>query len=337
MVDAAVAVGPFAGDDGAVHTWLATGYDFDTPGGFELTAALDLMGSFGSCLDTCAVEVRVGHVDLGSSNEPPTVDQEASDVTGPEGATLATGGTFVDPDGDPLTIQAAGSGVLTDGGDGTWSWVFAPGDDGTGEVVVTASDDAGGEVSDRFTWVASNVAPTITGLEPDVTTTLPGHEVTWTVSATDPGPEDVFGWSFEGGAGAASGSPATYTTSYGACGTYRLDATVADDDGGSASALSEATVTVIGASVLEPAAGGLVVVGPRGRVLPLKVRVGCEGRNLSGLQPEVRFGGLPVGTMREQDGFYRMNLRVDRQGTIRIVPFGDGAALEIEVEVRSSP
>lgn len=219
---------------------------------------------------------------------------------------------------------------------GRWSWTLTPTDDGAGIVLVTASDRKGGEAIDRFAWTASNVAPTITALDPSTTTVLVNADVVWMASASDPGTADELTWSFDGGAGTAVGATTTFTTRYGACGTYGLQATVTDDDGGSTSATSGTTVTVIAAEVAEPVGADGEVVLQRGRVLPVKVRVGCGGENLAGLHPEVWFGGALVGWMREQEGMYRFNLRLDGPGTIRIAPFGaGGGTLDVVVRGRA--
>ncbi|HEX6843928.1 MAG TPA: Ig-like domain-containing protein [Actinomycetota bacterium] len=321
-VDGAAGIGTLDPGAGAERRWLATGYDFDTQGGFRLDAGLDLAGSFNACLDTCGVEIRFGHVE--PANDPPVVSLAAQDAAGSEGDTLATGGSFTDPDGDPLQLSASGDGTFVDHGDGTWSWTLASDDDGDGAVVVTADDGNGGETSDRFGWSATNVAPTIASLQPSATTVLTGTEVVWTASASDPGTADELTWSFDGGVGTAAGATTTYATRYDACGTYGLAAAVADDDGGDASATSGATVTVIGASLLEPILTDGITIGPRGRTIPLKLRVGCESANVPGLAPEVWFRGEMMGRMRLQEGFYRFNLAFDGPGTIRIAPFGPG-------------
>lgn len=332
-LDGAVSLGSFASTPGGVRRWLVTGYDFDAAGGFLLAAKLDLQGIFNSCLDTCAVEVRFGH--LGIANGAPAVSLEASDAQASEGGSLGTGGSFADPDDDPLSISASGVGTLVDHGDGTWSWTSDALDEGEGTVVVTADDGRGGTTEDRFSWSVTNVAPSIVSLEPSATTVLVNAEVTWTARATDPGRDDVLSWSFDGSAGSAVGATTTYTARYDECGTYALAVTVNDGDGGTTSAVSASSITVIGATLVEPAAAGGLVIGQRGRVLPLKLVIGCGPGNRPGLRPEIWVGGGLVGTMREQEGFYRFNLRVDGPGTIEIAPFGTGGGtIDVPVRVR---
>jgi hypothetical protein len=96
----------------------------------------------------------------------PTLATAASDANGDEGDTLQTSGAFADQDGNStLAItKLSGDGVVTDNGDGTWSWSLATSDNGFGAVVVQATDEAHPLVTDTFEWTASNVAPTANGL-----------------------------------------------------------------------------------------------------------------------------------------------------------------------------
>jgi hypothetical protein len=190
-------------------------------------------------------------------------------------------------------------------------------------------------VSDTFSWSSANEPPVITVLEPSVSTVLLGSVVTWSAAATDPGSADSLAWSFDGGVGWGTGWSTSWDTSYSTCGSYALHASVTDDDGGSASAVSTRSVTAIGAGLVEPASTGGVEIGRQARVVPLKVHVGCSEANTNGLHPEVWVGNVLMGTMREQDDFYRLNVRIDRPGMIRIAPFGlAGGAIEIPVRLR---
>jgi Bacterial Ig domain len=447
-VDDAVALSPFDPGPGASNSWLGTSYDFATPNGFTLSGTMNLSGTFGSCGDTCALEIKFGHftppnrppvvrahaadatgnegdtlttdgsfvdpdgdpltitggpdgtvtdhgdgswswqfapsrIDSGSvtvmasdgkggtasdtfawsaeppPNRPPTVADHAADVTGHEGDTLQMHGSFADPDGDPLSVSGSGAGSLTDHGDGSWSWLYVPTDDASGSVSVTASDGKGGAVTDTFTWAADNVSPAIVSLTPDATTVLAGADVTWTAVATDPGIGDTFTWWFDGGAGVPGGLTTTYTTSYTACGTYSLDAKVADDDGGSDEATSDTTVTVVRAAALSPVDPGGVTVVQKGEVVPVKVQVGCGVEAWSDLQPTIELGydggTYPAesvsasdapGLMRWNADRYQYNLRVPRRLggtelargdllTVRVEPFGSaGGFLDIVLQIR---
>jgi len=444
-VDGSVSIGPFDPGAGANATWLATGYDYDAPNGFTFAGTVNLGGTFGTCDDTCAVQVTFGH--FTSPNRPPVVGDHAADATGhrgdtlrthgsftdpdgdalsigwsgagtvtdhgdgtwswryvpsadgndtvtvrasdghggaasdtfawsvtnippevldhagnvsgSEGDTLTTDGSFIDADGDPLAITWSGAGTVTDHGDGTWNWKHVPPDDGGGSVTVTASDGQGGTATDTFGWSAGNVPPTIVSLTPNVTTVLPGTAVTWTAVATDPGTGDTFRWSFDGGAPTPGGLTTTFTRTYDACGTYTLDATVTDDDGGSAHAVSSDAVTVVEAAALPPLAGGGARTVQRGQVVPVKIRVGCGGAARTDLHPTIELeygdGTYPAesvsaadaaGVMRWTEDAYLYNLRVPRalggselaagdRITVSVRPFGpSGGAIEIELTIR---
>ena len=356
-VDGAVPFGPFNPGAGSRQDWLGSGYDFDAPNGFNVSGSLDLGGSFATCEDTCALEIKFGHVP--PLNRAPVVQDHAPDVTGLEGDTLATNGAFTDPDSDALTISGSGAGSFTDHGNGTWSWHYVPPDEGNGSVTVTASDGNGGTATDVFSWRAVNVPPTIVSLTSSTTTALAGSDVTWTATATDPGTADTFTWWFDGGAGSAGGLTTTYTRSYASCGTYALEAKVADDDGGSDSATSRATVTVGDGAVLPPLGSGGKDLVQTGQVVPVKVRIGCDGAFWGGLAPTIAilhgdetYPAVSVsaadepGVMRELDGMYLYNLRIPSsmgshelvkgdELTIRVEPFGSaGGALDVVVQIR---
>ena len=70
-VDGSASVGPFDPGAGSSGTWLATGYDFDAPNGFTFAGTVNLGGTFGTCDDTCAVQVSFGHLDVESRPHPP--------------------------------------------------------------------------------------------------------------------------------------------------------------------------------------------------------------------------------------------------------------------------
>ncbi len=444
-VDGGAPLGEMDPGRGASTTWLGTGYDFDAPNGFTLSGSLSLGGTFGTCENTCALQITFGHftppnrppvvrdhaedaagyegdtlsthgtfadpdgdlltisgsgagtvTDHGdgtwswryvprgvgsdsvtvtasdgkggtatdvftwtAENVPPKVRDHAGDASGDEGDTLTTHGSFADPDGDPLSVGGSGAGSVTDHGDGTWSWTYVPPDDGTGTVTVTASDGEGGTVTDTFAWSVGNVPPSIVSLTPSATTVLAGAEVSWTVVAADPGTDDTFTWWFDGGPGVPGGLTTTYTASYAACGTYTLDAKVADDDGGSDDATSDAGVTVVEAAALSPVEPGGVNVVQKGQVVPVKVRVGCGDEPPRDLHPTIELayagGTYPAdsvsavdapGVMRWSEDRYEYNLRVPRSlggaelakgdlVTVRVEPFGaSGGALEIVLQIR---
>jgi hypothetical protein len=354
-VDGSVSLPAFDPGAGTSQEWFGTGYDFDQPNGFSLSGSLDLGGTFSTCATTCALEIGFGH--MTSLDQPPVVAVHAANVSGDEGGTLSTGGSFTDPDGDPLAITASGAGSIADHGDGSWSWDLVPPDDGQGTVTVTASDGRGGTATDTFAWSAANVPPRIVSLTPNVATAITGGDVTWTATATDPGTADTFAWSFDGGVGSPGDLTTTFTRSYATCGSHTLTATVTDDDGGSDTATSATSVAVADATMLPPLRDGARML-TAGSVVPVKVWVGCDGVFWSGLHPTVAIaGGGTIGpavsadgsddVMREVEGAYLFNLRIPdaigaaalRTGdrlTIVVAPFGaGGATLDTTVSIRA--
>jgi hypothetical protein len=189
----------------------------------------------------------------------PTATSPASPdpVNGLEGSPLSSSGTFSDADGNTLTIdQSDGVGSVTDNGGGSWSWTHTVYDDADGSVTVRVWD---GEhyAEDTFTWVAENVAPSVT-VTGDTSVDEAGS-VEYGFSLTDPGTLDTFSIdAVDCDFGTEDASARTFDSSTGA-GTFTCDfadddpsgtasdvATVgiaiSDDDGGEGSDDTETTV-----------------------------------------------------------------------------------------------
>jgi hypothetical protein len=89
----------------------------------------------------------------------PALRDGAGDAGGSEGSALGTSGSFTDADDTVAVTKVSGAGVVTDNGNGTWSWSHTPDDNGAGAVVVQASDGEHAAAQDSFDWTATNVAP----------------------------------------------------------------------------------------------------------------------------------------------------------------------------------
>src|SRR5439155_17159720 len=97
--------------------------------------------------------------------------------------------------------------------------------------------------------------PTITLLTASPANALTGQSVTFTGTATDPsGPDTTAGftWAFDTGAGFGAFGSNPIVTSYTSCGTYTVDATARDKDGGVSTPFTSDAVQVYGGSVIPP-------------------------------------------------------------------------------------
>jgi hypothetical protein len=192
-----------------------------------------------------------------SGNERPYVNADEASVEVDEGQQANMTGTYVDPDGDAVTLTGPAIGTFTDNGDGTWSWSYTTtdGPDETQLLYVTAEDAGGHKDQVAFGLVVNNVAPTVT-----ITSPLTGAlyavpaNVMVTASVTDPGTADVLNCTFNwDGGGADSVAPVVA----GVCssskiisqaGVYTITVTADDGDGGT----GFDTVMVV---VYDPSAG----------------------------------------------------------------------------------
>lgn len=241
----------------------------------------------------------------------PEVDLEADDVSGSEGDTLATSGSFKDADGNAtltLTVPDGTPGAFTDNGDGTFDWSLATDDDAAGSVTVTADDGEHDTASQTFTYLASNVAPTVTA-SADATAAC-----TVSLGATfiDPGTADthsaVIDWddaSVDATVDPAV-SPFSASHTYATNGTFNATVTVTDDDEGVGTDSVEFATKVTPSAILQP----INTTGARsdfkiGSTIPVKIRVtGCDGANVSGLTPTVSLAKIstpdPDGNVAEE-------------------------------------
>ena len=95
-------------------------------------------------------------------NIAPSVTLDVPEISAFEGDTVTNSGTFADQGDDEVTLTAS-TGIVTDNGDGTWSWSLetANGPAETQTVIITATDSDQGATSVEFELNVFNVAPTI--------------------------------------------------------------------------------------------------------------------------------------------------------------------------------
>jgi len=170
-------------------------------------------------------------------NTPPAVAL-GEDVIIDEGAEFARSVGFTDEDSDSWT-------TLVDYGDGTLETPAAVGgavtlahayaDDGDFTVEVCITDDAGAVGCDVMRLTVENVAPVV-GWEPDATTGV-GQRLDRMIRFTDPGADSwsvVVDWGDDSVPESAvpAGSTVPIGHSWASAGSYVVEITVADDDGG---------------------------------------------------------------------------------------------------------
>ena len=142
-------VGDFVDNGDGTWTWTldATADLFD---GTVVVTAADPKGS--EATDTFTFRV----------NHKPLVDVYATAVQVNEGQPVVLGGSFIDPDGDPLVITSdATSGTFSDNGDGTWYWILDTNSEtADGSITVTATDEGELSASDTVGYRV-NQAPVV--------------------------------------------------------------------------------------------------------------------------------------------------------------------------------
>jgi hypothetical protein len=214
------------------------------------------------------------------------------------------------------------------------------------------------------TVTVNNVPPTITNITASAQNVLADKNVTFTGTATDPSSVDVtagffWQWAVDGGAlgtfGTQGNNKFTHSFSDSDCGSHSVSAKAKDKDDGLSDLFTKSNVVnVYSASYNSPLNEGMYNMVQAGRVVPVKISVGCSG-NLTGLQPSIQLlkgeqdGGentsgtdnvetLSVssadqtGVMRAVDGGYIYNLQVPSTAkanelyTVRVNPFGGSNA-----------
>jgi predicted extracellular nuclease len=308
------------------------------------------------------VHVNSEFADQASDHEPSVVritlnSSPTVSAGGPysvaEGSSVQLSASGRDPDGDALTYawDLNGDGTFETPGQ-TVTFVGADGP-ATPTVKVQATDSSGSSTVASTTVTVTNVAPTIVSLVPNPTSAFVGEPVTFTGTATDPSSVDAaagFGWAFDAGSGFGPFGSNGFATSYSACGTYTVAAKARDKDGGTSDPFTSAPVNVYDGMILPPLTSGAFNVVQRGRTVPVKVTIGCNGF-LSGLHPaiSIRAGDYDPsvdpadasydvpdsssaadtsGVMRESGGQYVYNLGVPAGATsgqlftVLVRPFG---------------
>jgi hypothetical protein len=295
-------------------------------------------------------------------NKPPTAD-----AGGPyevrEGGSVEINASGSDPEGKELTYEwdLDDDGTFeTSGQNSTFSAVDLDGPS-SHTVEVRVTDPEGVSATDEANVNVSNVAPRITGISGPVQA-LTGEKISFTGEAIDPSKADTstgFSWRWSVGGDDFSPGSNPFTTSFSTCGGHVVSATAEDKDGGVSEAASSGVVSAYEAHFRPPLDEGVYNTVEKGRVVPVKISIGCGGVSPE-LKPAIQLlkgdrtagdenasdavdtysssAADTTGVMRRVDGGYIYNLRVPtayadgtevKAGellTVRVRPFGEGEA-----------
>ena len=308
------------------------------------------------------------------ANRPPTA-KPGGPYSVPEGGSLQLAGSGSDPDGGDALIYAwdlDGDGTFETAGDtATFSAVNLDGPVST-TAALKVCDNHDACSTANATINVTNVAPSITAVTAAGANAVTGAAVTFTGAATDPSAADTaaglrWQWSVDGGPYSAASTSNVLSYALTTCGDHTVSARVLDKDGGVSMPVASSIVKAYDAHFLPPLNEGIFNTVQAGRVVPVKVSVGCGGVALAGLAPGIQLlkgnvsptnevGADPVetlsvsaadttGLMRDAGGFYLYNLRVPSDAsatpgalyTIRVRPFGDtnpSAAMYIVLQIK---
>jgi PKD repeat protein len=232
-------------------------------------------------------------------------------------------------------------------------------------VKVEVKDPAGEPDTDEATVNVDNVEPTIQSISSNLTQTLTGTSVSFDAQTTDPSTADTnagftYAWLVDGVANSFTGNPLNH--SFSDCGDHSVSATATDKDGGESASVTSDVVSVREAHFQPPLDEGVYNTVQKGRVVPVKISIGCGGANLTDLSPAIQLlkgdktaGGETAsdaietfsssaadttGFMRAVDGGYIYNLQVPSNAlagelfTIRVRPFGDSITSDMRVVLK---
>jgi len=304
-------------------------------------------------------------------NLPPTADAGGPYTVDEGGAVILDGSLSSDPEGGPLTYawDLDNDGQYDDSTDVSPSFSAANLDGPSSHTVKVEVTDPEGETdTDEATVNVDNVEPTIQSISSNLTQTLTGKSVSFNASTTDPSTADTnagftYAWLVDGVANSFTGNP--LDQSFSDCGDHSVSATATDKDGGESASVTSDVVSVYEAHFRPPLDEGVYNTVQKGRVVPVKISIGCGGQNLTDLNPAIQLlkgdksdgtetasdaietfsssAADTTGVMRAVDGGYIYNLQVPSTAvagqlfTIRVRPFGDssmGASMYVVLKIR---
>jgi hypothetical protein len=232
-------------------------------------------------------------------------------------------------------------------------------------VTITANDGHGGVASATFPLTVVNVAPTVSPIVVASVVTPSGLQTTLTAAATDPSAADaaagfVWQWKVDGAVEPGTGNVLGKTFS--GCAPHIVSATATDKDGGVSLPRSTTVSGNYQAHFQEPLNEGVNNAVQKGRVVPVKVTVTCNGVAMTGLSPAIQLltgdqttgvesvtdyvdttsasGADTTGVMRASGSSYIYNLQVPSTAaagalfTIRVRPLAGGNDLRVVLTIR---
>jgi hypothetical protein len=296
-------------------------------------------------------------------NKPPTAEA-GGPYSVDEGGSVNVHASRTDPENGALAYawDLDNDGTFeTDGQDVPFNAASVDGP-ATKTIKVQVSDDMGLTATDEAIVNVNNVVPTVQSIATSPQGgQLVGKSITFTGKVTDPSSADEaagfsWKWSFDGGLtySPGSGTSNEFVKTFDRCGSYKVSAMATDKDSGvSASySLSSNPIRVYNASFQPPIDGPANNLTLKGKVIPVKISVVCDGQAISGLSPTIKLLSGDVrpgeetfndeieaysssaadttGVMRPVSGGYIYDLQVPggaavtagQEFTIRINPFG---------------
>jgi hypothetical protein len=366
-----VAVSPTSQDYTACDTSKTFDFKADTPGDYVIAVAVaDTNGDYNTTTGKWKLRVAAA----GGGNAGPTANAGGSYTFDEGSATNALSGSGTDPEDDaaspPVSLTYAwdldnNGSFETSGQNPNFDATNIDGP-ATRTVTFRVTDSGGLSDTDSATVTINNVAPTVSSVSASSQNALVNKNVTFTGTATDPSSADTaakffWQWSTDG----TNYSPSLpspflvpntysneYTTSFADCGSKSVSAKATDKDLGTSLPKTSSSVNVYNASFSPPVdAAPYVNTVQKGRVIPVKISVSCNG-NIANLSPSIQLlsgdqsagnettadeietysvsSADTTGVMRAADGGYIYNLRVpdvaNATYTIRVNAFGGSNA-----------
>jgi hypothetical protein len=204
-------------------------------------------------VSNCSMDITVNSIVV---NSPPAADAGGPYTVDEGGSIMLDASASSDPDGDPLSFEwdFDYDGVTFDvDATGVTATFDAAGLDGPSgrTVAVRVSDNLGAADIDQTTLTVDNVSPEVGDITAPLDPQPVGTAITASAAFTDGGAPDTFTATWDWGDGTTSAGSITPSADggavedqhiYGQPGTYTIELTVADDDGGSGISLFQFVV-----------------------------------------------------------------------------------------------